>query len=57
MWITGWRPKGFEKFFTRLRRSERRARLRRPKSVSPDIIGRVIKDSERYGMFVKVPPV
>ena len=52
VWITGWRPKGFEKFFTDfgVASSELDASAR---SISPDIIGRVMKDSESYGMFVR----
>jgi mannose-6-phosphate isomerase-like protein (cupin superfamily) len=52
VWITGWRPKGFEKFFTDfgVASSEHDAPA---KSVSADIIRRVMKDSECYGMFVR----
>ena len=52
VWITGWRPKGFEKFFADfgVTTSETDAAA---KSVSPDIIGRVMKGSESYGMFVR----
>jgi mannose-6-phosphate isomerase-like protein (cupin superfamily) len=52
VWVTGWRPKGFEKFFSDfgVATSEPDAATR---SVSSDIIGRVMKDSEQYGMFVK----
>jgi quercetin dioxygenase-like cupin family protein len=52
VWITGWRPKGFEKFFADfgVASSEQEAAAR---SVAPDIIGRVMKESEHYGMFVK----
>ncbi|HZL69638.1 MAG TPA: cupin domain-containing protein [Candidatus Limnocylindrales bacterium] len=53
VWITGWRPKGFEKFFSDfgVASGELEAAA---KSLSPDIIGRVMKDSERYGMFLRV---
>src|SRR5690349_19273537 len=52
VWITGWRPKGFQKFFTDfgVASTEDNAAAR---SVGADIIGRVMKDSEHYGMFVK----
>lgn len=52
VWITGWRPKGFEKFFSDfgVASTELDASL---KSVSPDIIDRVMKGSESYGMFVR----
>lgn len=52
VWITGWRPKGFEKFFRDfgVASTEPDAPV---KSVSPEIIRRVMSDSESYGMFVK----
>jgi mannose-6-phosphate isomerase-like protein (cupin superfamily) len=52
VWITGWRPKGFERFFRDfgVAIDEPDAPM---KSVSPEIIGRVMRDSESYGMFVK----
>lgn len=52
VWITGWRPKGFQKFFSDfgVATSEHDAAT---KSVSTEIISRVMKDSESYGMFVK----
>ncbi len=52
VWLTGWRPKGFEKFFTDfgIAIAEQEAAA---KSVSADVIGRVMKESESYGMFVR----
>lgn len=52
VWITGWRPKGFQKFFSDfgVASNEHDASAR---SVSADIISRVMNESERYGMFVK----
>jgi len=52
VWITGWRPKGFQKFFADfgIASNEHDAPA---KSVSRDIIDRVMKDSESYGMFVR----
>jgi mannose-6-phosphate isomerase-like protein (cupin superfamily) len=52
VWLTGWRPKGFQRFFTDfgVAGGEHDARTQ---SVSPEIIGRVMRESERYGMFVK----
>jgi hypothetical protein len=43
---------GFEKFFSDfgVASGELEAAA---KSLSPDIIGRVMKDSERYGMFLR----
>ena len=56
VWITGWRPKGFEKFFSDfgVASTEPGAPVR---SVSPEIIERVMKDSESYGMFLKALPI
>jgi mannose-6-phosphate isomerase-like protein (cupin superfamily) len=52
VWVTGWRPKGFERFFSDFGVAS--SELDAPaKSVSPEIISRVMRDSERYGMFVK----
>jgi uncharacterized cupin superfamily protein len=54
VWLTGWRPKGFQKFFTDFGVVSSDADIdAAAKSVSPDIIGRVMKDCEGYGMFVK----
>ena len=52
VWVTGWRPKGFERFFGEfgVANSDREAAA---KSVSPEILSRVTKYSESYGMFVK----
>ena len=52
VWVTGWRPKGFERFFGEfgVANSDREAAA---KSVSPGILSRVMKYSESYGMFVK----
>jgi len=52
VWITGWRPKGFQKFFTEfgINSSQPDALA---KSMSPDVIARVMKESEDYGMFVR----
>ncbi len=52
IWITGWRPKGFQKFFSDFGIPSTQEDAQ-DKSVSEEIIQRVIKDVERYGMFVK----
>jgi quercetin dioxygenase-like cupin family protein len=51
VWITGWRPKGFERFFRDfgVPVAEERARER---SVSAELIQQVIKRCESYGMYV-----
>ncbi len=51
VWITGWRPKGFERFFRDfgIPVDENGARER---SVSQAMIRRVVEGCERYGMFV-----
>jgi quercetin dioxygenase-like cupin family protein len=52
VWITGWRPKGFQKFFSDFGVASD-AHDARAKSVSPGIINRVMRDCEGYGMFVR----
>ena len=51
VWITGWRPKGFERFFRDfgVPVGEQGAQQR---SASPDIVQRVIERCESYGMYV-----
>ena len=52
VWVTGWRPRGFEKFFHDfgVPVSEHGAMER---STSASIVQRVVDGSERYGMFVR----
>jgi quercetin dioxygenase-like cupin family protein len=52
VWLTGWRPKGFERFFRvfGVSTSQEGAQA---KSVSDEIVGRVVQQSEDFGMFVK----
>jgi len=52
IWITGWRPKGFQKFFRDFGILSTQVGAQ-GKSVSEEIIQKVIENSERYGMFVK----
>jgi mannose-6-phosphate isomerase-like protein (cupin superfamily) len=51
VWVTGWRPKGFERFFRDfgIPADDTGARER---SVSPEIIQRVLDHCERYGMYI-----
>ena len=52
IWITGWRPKGFQKFFRDFGIPSTQVGAQ-GKSVSEEIIQKVMENSERYGMFVK----
>ena len=52
VWITGWRPKGFQKFFSDFGIPSTQEGAQE-QSVSEEIIQTVIQDVERYGMFVK----
>jgi quercetin dioxygenase-like cupin family protein len=51
VWITGWRPKGFQRFFQEfgIPSDEERARER---SVSDEVVQRVVAGCERFGMYV-----
>lgn len=51
VWITGWRPKGFEEFFRAfgIPSDEEGARER---STSEEVVRRVARECERYGMYV-----
>jgi quercetin dioxygenase-like cupin family protein len=53
VWITGWRPKGFERFFRDfgIPTGEEAAR---EKSVSEKVVQRVIQTCESYGMCLKM---
>lgn len=52
IWITGWRPKGFQRFFRDFGISCAQEDAQ-AKSVSKEIIQKVMESCERYGMFVK----
>jgi quercetin dioxygenase-like cupin family protein len=52
IWITGWRPKGFQKFFRDFGIPSNQERAQET-SVSEDIIQKVMQRCEGYGMFVK----
>jgi len=51
VWVTGWRPKGFEQFFRHfgIPVGEGGARER---SVSPEVIQRVVQGCGKFGMYV-----
>jgi quercetin dioxygenase-like cupin family protein len=51
VWVTGWRPKGFEKFFLEFGVPVEEADAAQ-KSVSPELIQRVVAGVERYGMIL-----
>ena len=51
VWITGWRPKGFEKFFRDFGIPSG-AEGAREQSVSDEIVKRVVRECEKYGMYV-----
>jgi quercetin dioxygenase-like cupin family protein len=51
VWITGWRPRGFEKFFSDFGIAGDDAGARE-KSVAPEMIQRVLQSAERYGMML-----
>lgn len=51
VWITGWRPKGFEKFFRDFGIPSD-AEGAREQSVSDEIVKRVVRECEKYGMYV-----
>ena len=50
-WITGWRPKGFEKFFRDFGISIGEAHAQE-RSVSDGVIQNVVQNVERYGMYL-----
>jgi gentisate 1,2-dioxygenase len=52
IWITGWRPKGLQTFFRDFGIPATREDAQE-KSVSAEIIQKVMESCERYGMFVK----
>ena len=49
--MTGWRPKGFEKFFRDFGIPSD-AEGAREQSVSDEIVKRVVRECEKYGMYV-----
>ena len=51
VWITGWRPKGFERFFRDFGISISEAQAQE-RSVSDRVIQNVVQNVERYGMYL-----
>jgi quercetin dioxygenase-like cupin family protein len=51
VWITGWRPKGFQKFFAEFGIPSNQERAREL-SVSDEIVARVVESCEEFGMYL-----
>ncbi len=51
VWVTGWRPKGFERFFLDFGVPVSEAGAQR-RSVSEEVIAQVLERCERYGMHL-----
>jgi quercetin dioxygenase-like cupin family protein len=53
VWVTGWRPKGFQKFFDvfGIPVDQDRARER---SLSKEVVHQVVESCESFGMYLKV---
>jgi len=51
VWVTGWRPKGFEKFFAEFGIPSGRPDAR-DLSVSDEVVRRVVDSCEKFGMFL-----
>lgn len=56
VWVTGWRPKGFERFFTEFGIPDR-ADDARVRSLAPDMLQRAGEAFSRYGMVLPHAPV
>ena len=52
VWVTGWRPKGFQKFFAEFGIPAGRQGAREL-SVSDELIRQVIENCERFGMYLR----
>jgi len=52
VWLTGWRPKGFQRFFTDFGIPAHEPDAQR-RSVSDEVIGKVVQRVESYGMHLK----
>jgi quercetin dioxygenase-like cupin family protein len=52
VWVTGWRPKGFQRFFAEFGIPSGRPGAREL-SVSDEIIRRVVESCEKFGMYVR----
>jgi uncharacterized cupin superfamily protein len=51
VWLTGWRPKGFQKFFEDFGVPAHEANARE-RSTADDLIRRAVESIERYGMYI-----
>ena len=51
VWVTGWRPKGFERFFRDFGIPMRES-LAQEKSVADQVVQNVLKNVEHYGMYL-----
>lgn len=54
VWITGWRPKGFQRFFEDFGVPADQTGARE-RSVSGEILQKVVAECEAYGMYVRGP--
>jgi len=50
-WVTGWRPKGFERFFRDFGIPAQET-MAQEKSVADQVVQNVLKKVERYGMYL-----
>ena len=51
VWVTGWRPKGFERFFRDFGIPLQES-LAQDKSVADQVVQNVVENVERYGMYL-----
>lgn len=51
VWITGWRPKGFQRFFEDFGVPAHEANAQE-RSVAEDLVKSVVQSVERYGMYI-----
>lgn len=51
VWVTGWRPKGFERFFRDFGVPVQESQAQE-KSVADQVVQNVLKNVERYGMYL-----
>jgi quercetin dioxygenase-like cupin family protein len=51
VWITGWRPKGFQRFFQDFGIPVHESQARE-RSVAEGLVQNVVQNVERYGMFI-----
>lgn len=52
VWITGWRPKGFERFFEDFGIPAAEAHAQ-DRSVADPVVQNVVQNVERYGMYLR----